>query len=253
MKAKESEPSLLPRRPGGSERVGRGEAQYERVGRILRGRILRGELRPGQRLVRRTVAAELGVSAIPVVEALHRLEFEGLVEHEPNVGARVRPLTLEQIEDDIALREAIESQVARMLAGRLGPVVLEELRARAGRLDALMQQETAAGAAPGRDEQGMAEHAAFHLELARLTGRPVLLAEDRKVWSRRYTQLAWIDAAVQRTVPADWHQRLIDALATGDPLVADEAFRYHIRRSPAEYRAVLREMASALEALQTQE
>lgn len=55
----------------------------------IRERILNRDFNPGYRLVLSTLAAELGVSAVPVREAIRRLEAEGLVEYEPNVGARV--------------------------------------------------------------------------------------------------------------------------------------------------------------------
>jgi|GEM_PF-511985 len=219
------------------------EVQYERVTRILRQRIQCGVLRPGQRLVRRSLANELHISPIPVIEALYRLEHEGLVEHSPNIGARVRPLTIDQIEDDLILREAIESQIARILVGRLGPTALADLRDSAARLDQLMQE------GDPHSEAGMRAHAEFHLNLARLTGRAVLVVELRKVWSRRFMQLAWIGATVIQKVPLDWHQRLIVALATGDPAIADEATRYHVRRSPEERDEVMREQAEALEKL----
>lgn len=216
------------------------EAQYERVQRLLRQRIVQGGLRPGQRLVRRVLAKELGVSPIPVIEALHRLEQEGLVEHEPNVGARVRPLNLEQIQDDLVLREAIESQILRLLVGRLGPVVLDELRRQAAAVDAGMQRGLA------DDEPGMQAHAELHFELARLTGRGILLRELRKVWSRRFMQMAWVAATVTAKTPPDWHGRLVEAIASGDPLIADETARYHVRRSPEEREQVLRSLTAAL-------
>ncbi len=56
----------------------------------VRERILRGELAIGQVISRRKVAAELGMSFLPVSEALLRLEHEGLLESRPRSGTRVR-------------------------------------------------------------------------------------------------------------------------------------------------------------------
>ncbi len=220
---------------------------YERVAGELRERIQQGRLRPGQRLVRRTLARELNVSPIPVIEALHKLEQEGLVEHQPNVGARVRPLTMEQLLDDLVLREAIESQVARLLVNRLGPEPLGDLRRRAEALDAAMQT--------GRDADGTGTHghADFHIELARLTGRRVLVQEGRRLWSRRFMQFAWVSATRVNAVPPDWHRRLVDAIAGGDVAAADEAARHHVRRAPDEAEQVLAGWRAALDALDAQE
>lgn len=58
----------------------------------LRERIRTRELEPGYRLVLSTIAQELGVSVVPVREAIRQLEAEGLVTYEHNVGARVSTL-----------------------------------------------------------------------------------------------------------------------------------------------------------------
>ena len=57
---------------------------------FVKQRILRGELVMGQAISRRKLAAELGMSFLPVSEALLRLEFEGLLESRPRAGTRVR-------------------------------------------------------------------------------------------------------------------------------------------------------------------
>ena len=104
----------------------------------LRQRILSRDFNPGYRLVLSSIAAELGVSTVPVREAVRRLEAEGLVEYEPNVGARVAMvnegeyvdtmqtlgvlegaatvLALPQItEADIAAAQAVNDQMRAML------------------------------------------------------------------------------------------------------------------------------------------
>ena len=55
-------------------------------------KLIAGAIRPGERLVNRTLASELGVSVIPVREALNRLASEGLVEHIPGAGTYARSL-----------------------------------------------------------------------------------------------------------------------------------------------------------------
>ena len=72
---------------------------------VVRQRIARGELVVGQAVSRRRLAAELGMSFLPVTEALLRLEFEGLLESRPRAGTRVR----------IPVRDAIEKTHALAL------------------------------------------------------------------------------------------------------------------------------------------
>ncbi len=230
--------------PSDTEKSTPAELQYGRVERIIRDRILRGDLRPGQRLVRRTLAKEIGVSPIPVIEALYRLEQEGLVENESNVGARVRALTLQQLQDDLVLREAIECQVARLLVGRLGPTLLDTLRQQADQLDATMQQ------GHPNDESGTTAHARFHFELARLTDCPILLKEERRIWSRRFMQYAWVSATLVQPVPPDWHRQLIEAIASGNIQTADEAARIHVRHNPTESAQTLAAARITLEKLE---
>lgn len=75
---------------------------------ILRQAILKGELKPNERLVQADIADQLGVSRMPVREALKTLELEGLVSLEPHKGAVVNSLTLEDIDEIYELRTIIE-------------------------------------------------------------------------------------------------------------------------------------------------
>ena len=87
----------------------------------IRDRILKGELPVGMALARRKLAAALGISVPPVSEALQRLEREDLVESKPRVGTRVRVPTRRDIEDRSLVREALETQAARLFAERAQP------------------------------------------------------------------------------------------------------------------------------------
>src|SRR5215212_11873696 len=79
-------------------------------------RILRGELPMGQVISRRKIAAELGMSFLPVSEALLRLEFEGLLESRPRAGTRVRIPSREDVRGHYIVREALEVQAAMIFA-----------------------------------------------------------------------------------------------------------------------------------------
>ena len=87
----------------------------------IRNQILKGELPVGMALARRKLAAALNISVPPVSEALQRLEREGLVECKPRVGTRVRVPTRRDIEDRSLVREALETQAARLFAERATP------------------------------------------------------------------------------------------------------------------------------------
>lgn len=87
----------------------------------LRGRIVRCELKPGERIDQDAEAARLNVSRMPIREALRRLSSDGLVEILPHRGAMVRPMNLADLEDLYVLRISLEG-----LAGRLGCEQLSE-------------------------------------------------------------------------------------------------------------------------------
>src|SRR4029077_20491379 len=83
---------------------------------FVKQRILRGELPMGQVISRRKIAAELGMSFLPVSEALLRLEFEGLLESRPRAGTRVRIPSREDVRGQYIVREALEVQAAMLFA-----------------------------------------------------------------------------------------------------------------------------------------
>ena len=78
----------------------------------IRSSLTSGKLAPGERLLTRSLAEEIGVSLAPVREALHRLATEGLIEHIPGAGAFVRQRDRQELEELYVLRDAIESCAA---------------------------------------------------------------------------------------------------------------------------------------------
>ena len=77
----------------------------------IRDKLLSGEMTPGTRLVNRALAEEIGVSAIPVREAISRLASEGLVAHVSGAGAFVRQPDRQELIELYGLREALETHV----------------------------------------------------------------------------------------------------------------------------------------------
>ena len=107
---------------------------------VVRQRILRGELVLGQAISRRKLAAELGMSFLPVSEALLRLEFEGLLESRPRAVTRVRIPSREDVRGHYVVREALEVQAAMLFARVATASERAELRRLAARVDAVSLQ-----------------------------------------------------------------------------------------------------------------
>lgn len=205
----------------------------QQVYESLREEILAGHLPPGTRLVRRALASRLGVSPIPVTEALYRLELEGLVESRPLVGCRVRPLTLDDVRNDEVLREAIECQSARLCAEHASAASLKKLAALAKKVDRFMATGDPAS------KLGMQAHLAFHLAIARAAGFAALGEELQRVWFRRLMRLNWVKATHYKRVPRDWHQQLVRAIASRDPERAEMQMRRHVSYGREDDRAAL--------------
>jgi len=211
----------------------------QRVYDALRDEILSGTLRPGHRLVRRTLSKRLGVSPMPITEALMRLEVDGLVQSRPLYGCRVRPLSLEDVQNDEALREAIECQAARCCAERASTIDLARLQAKARLLDRMMAE------GDPRSKLGIETHQEFHMDVAREAGFPRLAEELERVWFRRLMRLNWVKATQYRRVPGDWHQQLVVAIAAGDPDAAEAEMRRHVRYGSEDDRAALKFLLAA--------
>src|SRR5262245_13589111 len=92
----------------------------------LRSGIQYGRYAPGQRLITSDLASQLGTSLAPVREALHILAGEGLIEIEPNKGARVRTLTVQTFVDGLQVLEVIGLLGFRLFAPKLKQFALRE-------------------------------------------------------------------------------------------------------------------------------
>ena len=104
---------------------------------FVKQRILHGELPMGQVISRRKIAAELGMSFLPVSEALLRLEFEGLLESRPRAGTRVRIPSRDDVRGHYIVREALEVQASMLFASVASAEDRAELQKFAARVDAL--------------------------------------------------------------------------------------------------------------------
>jgi DNA-binding GntR family transcriptional regulator len=102
--------------------------KQERVYSILRQRIQSGEYEPGYRIVINQLAAEFGVSALPVREAMRRVQAEGLVVFRPNAGAYVAPAEPELADSIIELLAVAEGYSTALAAPHLRKAEIERLR-----------------------------------------------------------------------------------------------------------------------------
>lgn len=196
----------------------------------IRERILHGDLTVGTELSRRSLADELRVSPVPVMEALQRLEHDGLVETRARVGTRVRLPTTEDICGQFTLREALEVHSARLFSEKAGSEEREELGRMAINLDDLDAQIERADDNDHRRQLVLAEHRLhmrLHLRIAMCAGCAVL---TRAIEVNQTLIFKWLlDMIPRQRLPSKWHEKLIDAINVDNPDAAESAMRLHIR------------------------
>jgi len=101
----------------------------------LRKAILTGVLEPKEQINPKAIAAEFGMSVIPVREALRRLEQEGLIVIKPHVGATVRELPVAELRENLLIRSELEALAARLATALMTKDVLDALQALLNKMD----------------------------------------------------------------------------------------------------------------------
>lgn len=104
----------------------------------LRQAILKGELKPGERLMEIQLAKKLGVSRTPIREAIRKLELEGLVLMIPRKGAEVAEITEKNLRDVLEVREALETLAVQLACDQITKVQIRELREAAGAFEEVL-------------------------------------------------------------------------------------------------------------------
>ena len=191
---------------------------------IVRQRILRGEIPIGEVISRRKLASELGMSLLPVSEALQRLECEGLLESRPRAGTRVRMPTRRDVRGHFILREALEGQAAKLFSEAATAKEKEELMKLAARVDALSVSSDASPVAY------LELHDKLHHRIAACARCPALLEAIEKTHALASTWMCCTRPPQPgRTVRR--HQDLMAVLSNGDPEQAAATMREHIAGS----------------------
>ncbi len=189
----------------------------------IRSAILAGRLPAGETLRQEDLAERLGVSRMPVREAIRRLHAEGLVEVLPSRRVRVAPLDRAEIEDIYDMRAALEPLAVRLAVPRLTKA---QLREAAHALEAADDEDDA-------DTFGV-RNAAFHLALMTSCERPRLLNEIASLLdlSDRYQRAALRDEEHNARVREE-HAALFAAARAGDAATAADLTERHVRQAGA--------------------
>ena len=188
--------------------------------KIIRNRILRGQIALGETVSRRKIGSELGMSLLPVMEALLRLEAEGLLESRPRAGTRIRIPTEEDVEGHFAVREALEMQAAKLFSEKATPRERTAMVKFAEQVDEFYGSDYV---------KFVLLHLKFHHRLVECAHCPALLQAveiTQVLWS------VWLCAVPPLPVDSSGgrdHQELIRVLAHGTPEAAAKKMEAHVR------------------------
>jgi DNA-binding GntR family transcriptional regulator len=192
-----------------------------------------GHLAPGARLTETELASRLSVSRTPVREAIRRLEADGLVTHEPRVGAMVRRLDYTEVMELYEMRSVLEGAAAKMAARSASAVEIEEL-------SAINEDLAQATDDPVRSA---ALNQRFHLALMDAARNRYLVRSVQGV-HRNLLILGptTLEEAGRAKAAVAEHSEILDAIAARDGASAEAAMRRHM---DAAQRVRLRQMRAA--------
>src|SRR5687767_1065791 len=184
------------------------------------------------------------MSVLPVTEALRRLEDDGLVERRARAGTRVRVPSDTDIRELYELREALETQSARLFAERATAAERLELRRLAEQVDVLFSRLPTDGDDPAFRFAVHSQHVQLHMCIADYGRSPLL---KQMIERNHVLILNWLfDVTARRTpLPRTFHSELAEALISGEPEAADAAMRAHVRYGLSEIMGTYHALAAS--------
>jgi len=189
---------------------------------LLRSRIIDGVLEPGALLAESAAARELGVSRVPVREALFALEREGLVEFSATGRAYVKDLSPHDFEELYVLRLALEPVAARLAAAAL--------REDASQLEANIKATSKAPTLLVVTNLDLE----FHEIILEATGNARLLKlwrslrSELELWLGRLHRSKQLQTHGTREETVSTHRDLLECFRTQSPAVCERKMREHV-------------------------
>lgn len=181
---------------------------HDRLYRVLRSRVMHGEMPPGQALTLRGLAQEFGMSVTPVREALQRLVAEGALTLSSSGRVSTPELTNERIEELAAIRAMLEPELAARALPRAHFALIDRLSA----INDLIAQ-----AVLMKDPIAyIRANLEFHRTLYLRAQAPAMLAMTETVWLQLGPTMSALYGRVRRNEPPQHHRTILAALRAGD-------------------------------------
>ncbi len=193
----------------------------------IRNRIVLGVLGPGQKVPVYELADEMGVSRVPLREAVRQLEAESLVDNLPRRGTVVRALSVRDLSDSFTILQAIEPIAARRAAESRGDGVATAMEYWLGEMRELMKKKV-----PQESKPMLHAHREFHFALFRAAGEGVLQRHLSMLWNtcERYVMTSLPNRERQLAAVRE-HAELVERIKAKDPDGTAEVLRTHLEAS----------------------
>jgi DNA-binding GntR family transcriptional regulator len=186
---------------------------------ILLARILKGEYKPGDRIVELQIAQEFGTSQAPVRESLRELEALGFVITEPYRGTHVKAVTKAKLAEVYPVRAALEEVAACAAAKHL----MGNTAALEGEFRAMQD-----AAAKGNLSEEIYHDVEFHRIIVEASGNRLLQDLWMSLRIEARTMISVLASTIDPVELAEMHRPLLEALAEGDGEKAGQLVRAHI-------------------------
>lgn len=195
-------------------------SRSEQAYRHLTDGLLRGRWQPGDTLSTYALAEELAISRSPIIEALKRLQSEGLVEILPQVGCRVVRPNAAVVQELYALRAVVEGLAVSGAAERISERELRELHLLLSRLEGARKHHD-------RGKFDDLNHQ-FHSRITHASRMPLVDQITQSLWSRLRFQVAQVPtSADQMAASTEEHRAIVDALEQRSAAGARAAVEEH--------------------------
>lgn len=217
----------------------------ELVYRTLRMAIMRCELEPGERLIIDEISDLLGVSQIPVREALNSLQAEGLVTVVPHTGATVALVSADDVFEIFTIMEGLEIVAMRVAAQQASGADLEQLASTLEPMDAAVHSNALESWAELNIE--------FHRQIAAITGMPMLKEMTNRVldrWDRARRHVRVLPGRIAEA--QQQHRDIVQALMRHDVATAQALATLHNRAALSAYQVQFDEEIRRLAAAASQ-
>ena len=200
----------------------------------LRQAILRGELKPGERLMEIQLANKLGVSRTPIREAIRKLELEGLVLMIPRKGAEVAEITEKNMRDVLEVRKALEELAVQLACDKITKEEIEEMKKAAEDFKKILKS---------KDITEIAEaDVRFHdiIYMATDNQKLIQLLNNLREQMYRY-RIEYLKKKECYPQLLNEHQTIIDAIAGHDKELATKLTSQHIKNQAETVVGTIRE------------